>query len=787
MTPLSILLLFAGCSDTPADDDASTGAASPTPGDDDASSSGDDDASATSGDDDASGSAGDDDASSSGDDDASGTSGDDDASSSAGDDDATGATGDDDASRSSGDDDATGAATPTPTPAPVWDADGDGFDAQAYGGLDCDDSDPEVNPDQLELCDSVDNDCDGATDDDAIDADPFYADRDDDGYGDTDEMLMACTAPEGYVPDDTDCDDSSALRYPGNPEACDGIDNNCDGRVDDGVTRTWFPDVDGDGYGGTGESIQACEAPDGYAASSSDCDDADPDNHPDNAEQCDGADNDCSGLADDHDAPCPCPVGFYDGHPYQFCAKPSAWTDARAFCRAYGYHLATIDDHDEDTWQRTTSLAQVSSSTWWLGMNDLFKEGAFAWEDGSPADYAIWDVNQPDDYGGAEDCVQNNYAGGSGWNDGPCSYKHNFICEASLEAVTTGAPAGAGDPSGYYFAPQYNRHVIYRSADNHLHDLEWNGAWDHHDLTAYTGAPVAAGDACSYGDPDSSSAIYRGANGHVLQLFWYGKWQWGDLTTLTSAPVTAGKPSCISDGFDHVFYRTADGHLHDLRWNGSYWTHTDVTTKSGAPAAVGDLSSYYTSGATPVPHAAYRAADGRILVVYYFNGAWEYSDASGQAKAPAAVGEPAGFADAYDRLVYRSADSHVHLLQWTGTVWGHLDLTDATGAPLASSDPTGYMTDDASSGIADYAHVLYRSQEGDIHELYSNSPGVWGHTDLSEYTGAPAAAGTPSGYDTPDGQHVLYRATDGAIREMTRSDTWYDHPVSSVALTHPDG
>ncbi|MDP6933516.1 MAG: MopE-related protein, partial [Myxococcota bacterium] len=159
-------------------------------------------------------------------------------------------------------------------------------------------------PDATEVCDEVDNDCDGDIDeDDADDALTWYEDGDDDGYGDADSKTTACEAPSGFVADDTDCNDDEATTYPDATEVCDEVDNDCDGDTDEGVTSSYYLDDDGDGWGDPDTSIQACEAPStSYTSVGSDCDDTSEEAYPGGEEVCDGLDNDCDGDTDEDDA-----------------------------------------------------------------------------------------------------------------------------------------------------------------------------------------------------------------------------------------------------------------------------------------------------------------------------------------------------------------------------------------------------------------------------------------------------------------------------------------------------
>ncbi len=186
------------------------------------------------------------------------------------------------------------------------DNDGDGF----FNDVDCDDNDEFINPDALEVCDGVDNDCDGLVDGDdpdVADASTFYADTDGDGFGDPGNTVLACSPPDGFVSDNSDCDDDNQNVNTDAMEICDGIDNDCDGFVDGddqdvtGAIPTWYQDLDGDGFGNPGVSIPACDQPTGFVLDNTDCDDTQMDINPGALEICDGIDNDCDGDVDDDD------------------------------------------------------------------------------------------------------------------------------------------------------------------------------------------------------------------------------------------------------------------------------------------------------------------------------------------------------------------------------------------------------------------------------------------------------------------------------------------------------
>jgi hypothetical protein len=324
--------------------------------------------------------------------------------------------------------------------APTWyaDGDGDGFGETASATRacvapsgtipepgDCDDADPSVHPGASELCNVIDDDCDGVVDeDDALDAPTWYADADGDGYGSLGASTRACRQPSGYTAASTDCDDGNPAVNPAAAEVCNSLDDDCDALVDDDDgsltgAPTWYLDDDLDGYGDPADTITACAEPSGYIEIDGDCDDSDDDVNPAATEHCDGVDEDCDGSVDEG-AGCPCTVQTWGGHGYLFCTRAAYWYDLCDDYTSYGYELVSIGSASEQAWLVTAAAAYSTSRCWWIGFNDRSVERTWVWVSGETVTYTNWGPGQPDNGSGSEDCAEFVASGSGLWNDEQC-------------------------------------------------------------------------------------------------------------------------------------------------------------------------------------------------------------------------------------------------------------------------------------------------------------------------------------------------------------------------------
>jgi hypothetical protein len=176
------------------------------------------------------------------------------------------------------------------------DADNDTYAVEGgfCGATDCRDNNSSVHPGAVEVCNGIDDNCNGHTDENYV--------------SDT-----SCFLPGACAAANTASSCSGGIETPcttgtPSPEICNGIDDDCNGTIDNGITRkTYYRDADTDTYGNADSAMAACSAPAGYVDNSSgfDCNDNASAVNPGADEICNGIDDDCDGSIDNGLDNCP--------------------------------------------------------------------------------------------------------------------------------------------------------------------------------------------------------------------------------------------------------------------------------------------------------------------------------------------------------------------------------------------------------------------------------------------------------------------------------------------------
>jgi hypothetical protein len=290
---------------------------------------------------------------------------------------------------------------------------------------------------------------------------------------------------------------------------------------------------------------------------------------------------------------------------------------------------------------------------------------------------------------------------------------------SNLSALTGAPRALPWSVRGYASTPDDLR-VVFATEDGNVHLLSSgappNDAWAHSDLTAITGAPIAARAAfldgyatARTGDPlNTEQVVYQSSDGHIHELSRLidasasgadGSWVHSDLTSLTGAAV-AGSPRAHGYALDALYLRQvvyvgADRHVHELsvdRTSATAWKAVDLTLEAGVAETSASFIDAYACEQCAGKHVVYETVDGDVLDLYSGTTTdyrWTSADLSKATIAPAARPDSylAGYfwsaTRSWNQFVYATPDGHIHEIY--GVVdsgqWGTADLTALTSAP----------------------------------------------------------------------------------------------------------
>lgn len=340
-----------------------------------------------------------------------------------------------------------------------------------------------------------------------------------------------------------------------------------------------------------------------------------------------------------------------------------------------------------------------------------------------------------------------------------------------------------GDVTGFgvlYPPPQRIVNVFYRTANGHIQQVYRAGTWQTGDVTQWTNAPLATGSPTSHDHKGVLHVYYASpGTGNIQQLLWTPSQGWRHAQMSINVPA-AGNPASVGiQDYTHVFYRGSDDHLHQLFHDGVQFTPVDLTATYGAPLIASDPAVYTMANSV---HIAYRAPNNHLIhLAWELDTGWQPTDLTATRFVDPMLGTPTvtqlGFIQS---IYYLGTDLRIHRMTndyKNGDVFIH-SIPSVTASVLASSEPAVHTR-------GRLINVFFRGADNHIHESYldpNNSPPVYVQTDLTSWTGAPSASGTPVSIAVGSQQYVFYTSANGSLQLLTGTSTgWSNSSLAAVA------
>jgi hypothetical protein len=564
--------------------------------------------------------------------------------------------------------------------------------------LDCNDNNASVHPDASEVCDGMDNNCNGQMDE-GLPLSTYYRDSDGDGYGDLGQSIQTCAAipPAGYVTDNTDCNDNDALIHPGIAEICNGIDDNCNWQIDEDVLITYYHDADGDGYGNPAASIQACAPLSGYVANNTDCNDADFNIHPGVTEICDSKDNNCDGITDEG-----LPLNTYyrdeDGDGFgdrnnttQACSQPAGYVTDNTDCNdnnaSINPNAVEIPDNRADDDCNPATKDSTSQEVYYLGFNEnllrrfVFNGTYWSLETIGEVGVAPWPWNlrgSTIEIGDARnDGINRVYVG--------TDQIYEFTWTGSSwvrEIISTLRPykmdIGDADNDG--------EKEIYAGSGNKVYQIKWTGSSWVSTLIGEAGEldVVALPIVGDVEGNDGLNELYVSGYDPDIQNKGFVQFKWTVSSWIRTVLGGADQPyygielgDGNNDGKNEVYQMNANWPLYQYEWAATGWSKTGITSyflpafpEIGDPDNDGENEIYVVRD----PEGGSGADSFRIYQHKWDGNSW----IAGIVTAPNTRRKAIGDGDNDGKQEIYAGETSLYQIKWNGASWVSTEIGAAT-------------------------------------------------------------------------------------------------------------